>query len=214
MFLVQSSLPFRARYHHGDLRNALIDMAAAVARLHGPEAVVLRDVARQVGVSHNAGYRHFASRDELLSAVADRGLAELALAMEDGLAAVAPDPDPRVVARARLRAVGRAYVTYALTERGMFRTMWTRAGDPYAPPDPAVQGASGLGAYQLLNEVLDDLVRVGAFPASRRPYSEIAAWSAVHGLASLVIDGPLGQLPAEAIDSALDRLCDIVDAGI
>ena len=55
---------------------------------------------------------------------------------------------------------------------------------------------------------------VGALPASRRPYSEIAAWSAVHGLASLLIDGPLDQLPPAAIDSALDRLCDIIDAGL
>ena len=211
---MNSSLPVRASYHHGDLRNALIDAAVAGARLHGPEAVVLRDVARQVGVSHNAGYRHFASRDALLSAVADRGLAELALAMESALDAVTLGPDPEVVARARLRAVGHAYVTYAVAEPGMFRTVWACAGDPNAPPDPATQGATGLGAYQLLNACLDDLVRVGALPASRRPYSEIAAWAAVHGLASLVIDGPLDQLPPAAIDSALDRLCDIIDAGL
>ena len=115
---MNSSLPVRANYHHGDLRNALIDAAVAGARLHGPEAVVLRDVARQVGVSHNAGYRHFASRDELLSAVADRGLAELAVAMEAALDAVTPGPEPEVVARARLRAVGHAYVTYAVRRAG------------------------------------------------------------------------------------------------
>ncbi|MDQ2838567.1 MAG: TetR/AcrR family transcriptional regulator [Actinomycetota bacterium] len=209
-----SSPPSRARYHHGDLRNALIDAAVAGVRLNGPDAVVLRNVARQVGVSHNAGYRHFASRDDLLAAVAARGLAELAQAMEIALAAVAPGSDPAVVARGRLRAVGRAYVTYAMSESGMFRTMWAGAGDPSAPPEPEARGASGLGAYQLLNEALDDLVRVGALPASRRRYSEIAAWSAVHGLASLVIDGPLDHLPAAAIDGALDRLCDVVDAGL
>lgn len=211
---MNSSPPSRASYHHGDLRNALIDAAVAGVRLHGPDAVVLRDVARQVGVSHNAGYRHFASRDELLSAVAARGLAELAQAMEVALAAVGAGPDPQVVARARLRAIGHAYVTYAVGEPGMFRTIWAAAGNPNAPPDPEAQGASGLGAYQLLNVALDDLVRVGALPESRRTYSEIAAWSAVHGLASLVIDGPLSDLPAAEIDRALDRLCDVVDAGL
>jgi AcrR family transcriptional regulator len=210
---MDSSFSPRDRYHHGDLRNALIDAAVAGARLHGPGAVVLRDVARQVGVSHNAGYRHFASRDELLGAVAARGLAELAQAMEEALAAVPPGPEPVAVARARLRAVGRAYVSYALAEPGMFMTMWSGAGHPDTA-DLATRGAGGLDAYQLLNRALDDLVRVGGLPPSRRPYSEIAAWSAVHGLASLLIDGPLEDLPAEEVDHALDRLCDIVDAGL
>ncbi|MDQ6839296.1 MAG: TetR/AcrR family transcriptional regulator [Actinomycetota bacterium] len=211
---MHSSRPSKAAYHHGDLRHALIDAAVDGARLHGPGAVVLREVARQVGVSHNAGYRHFTSRDDLLAAVADRGLTELARSIEAGQAGVTAGPDPKINARARLRAVGRAYVTYALSQPGMFRTIWAGVRHPGAEPAPGARGASGLGAYQLLNAALDDLVNVGALPAARRGYSEIAAWSAVHGLASLIIDGPLMALTPAEIDGALDRLCDIVDAGL
>ncbi len=231
---VKNSPPDRTSYHHGDLRNALIEAAVAAARVGGPGAVVLREVARQVGVSHNAGYRHFTGRDDLLTAVAERGLAELAGAIEAGLrdpesgdpepgapGSGAPEPgglgslpDPRATARNRLRAVGRSYVTYALSEPGLFRTIWAAPLDPGDEPGPAALGPRGLGAYQLLNEALDDLVRVGVLSPARRPFSEIAAWSAVHGLATLVIDGPLGLLSPEEVDRALTRLCDIVDAGL
>src|ERR687886_1561641 len=65
------------QYHHGNLRAALIDTAVDQARTGGADAVVLRDAARRTGVSHNAAYRHFADRDDLLAEVADRGMAAL-----------------------------------------------------------------------------------------------------------------------------------------
>ncbi len=201
-------------YHHGDLRNALVGAAVAAARVGGPGAVVLRDVARQVGVSHNAGYRHFAGRDDLLAAVADQGLVELALAMEDGLAAVPADPDPRITARRRLRAVGRAYVHYALAEPGLFRCIWEAVGNPAEDPTPGAPRPGALGPYQLLTTALDDLARTGALPTSRRAYSEIAAWAGVHGLATLVIDGPLAGVAPDEVEAALERLCDVIDAGL
>ena len=205
--------PPRERYHHGDLRNALIDAAAAVARSGGPDAVVLRDVARQVGVSHNAGYRHFASRDELIGAVAERGLSELARAMEAGLATVATDGDAKQAAIERLRVVGRSYVGYALREQGMFRTMWTCLPTPGTDLEGA-GGDGGLGAYELLGRVLDELVDVGLLEPRRRPHADVVAWSAVHGLATLLIDGPLRGLPEDEVEASLLRLFDIVEHGV
>ena len=211
---VETSSPPRSRYHHGDLRNAITTASLAAARAGGPDAVVLRDIARRLGVSHNAGSRHFARRGDLMAAVADVGLAELANAIETSLAEVTPGSDPQHRARARLRAVGRAYVHYAQAEAGLFRTIWAASRDPAARPGPAARGPSGLGPYQLLSAAFDDLVEAGALPEHRRPYSELAAWSAVHGLATLVIDGPLSRVPADDIDAALTRLCDIIDAGL
>lgn len=208
------SSPGRNRYHHGNLRNALVEASLAAARTGGPSAVVLRDIARQIGVSHNAGSRHFARRDDLMAAVADRGLAELAHAVEAALSEVRPGPDPQINARTRLGAAGRGYVDFALAEPGLFRTIWAAGRDPDAEPGPAARGASGLGPYQLLNRALDDLVDVGALSHQRRPYSDIAAWSAVHGIATLVIDGPLRHLPDAELDRALNRLFDIIDRGL
>ena len=117
-------------YHHGDLRNALVEAAVAAARVNGPEAVVVRDMARQVGVSHNAAYRHFASREDLLMAVAEVGLGGLAATMRDELDVTPPRRDPAERARRRLRAIGRAYVSYAMAEPGLFRTIWAAAHYP------------------------------------------------------------------------------------
>src|SRR6478735_11439161 len=88
-------------YHHGNLRAELLRTAVELAREEGPSGVVLREVARRVGVSHNAAYRHFADREELLAEIADRGMDLLTEAMEARLAAVPAGLDD--VARAQRR---------------------------------------------------------------------------------------------------------------
>jgi AcrR family transcriptional regulator len=205
-------------YHHGDLRNALVEAAVAAARVNGPEAVVVRDMARQVGVSHNAAYRHFASREDLLTAVAEAGLGGLGATMRKELDATPRRRDPAERARQRLRAIGRAYVSYAVAEPGLFRAIWAAAQFP-SVPTTAVLSADTARAempdpYLILNAVLDELVDAGAIPASRRPYSETVAWSAVHGLSMLIISGPLAGMPSAEIDQVLNRLCDVIDAGL
>src|SRR3954470_13100066 len=121
------------RYHHGNLRAALIDTAVDQARTGGADAVVLRGAARarrrparRTGVSHNAAYRHFADRDDLLAEVSERGMAELERRMRDRLADL-PDDDHGALASARLRAVGREYVPFALAEPGLFATAFACA---------------------------------------------------------------------------------------
>src|SRR5690349_13456841 len=106
-------------YHHGNLRAALVDAAAELARTSGPEGVVLREVARRTGVSHNAAYRHFADRDALLAEVAELGMEKLEQTMRQRLAEVS-EVEPQARAAARLRATGRAYVEFALAEPGYF----------------------------------------------------------------------------------------------
>jgi AcrR family transcriptional regulator len=211
---LQRKISEKRAYHHGDLRNALVDAAVAAARERGPSAVLLRDIARQVGVSHNAGYRHFTNREDLLAAVAQRGLAELAANMQTGLDAAPKRRDPKERARQRLRAIGRAYVKFAVSEPGLFRTIWAAAAYPATTPDAGAPVPEAADPYLLLNAALDELVAAGAIPQARRAYSETVAWSAVHGLATLVIDGPLGAMPRDQLDGALNRLCDVIDAGL
>jgi AcrR family transcriptional regulator len=200
-------------YHHGDLRNAMIEAAVAAARRDGPSAVVVRDIARQVGVSHNAGYRHFSGRDDLLGAVAVVGLGELAHRMRAGLDAAPRHRDKVRQARSRLRAIGQAYIAFATSEPGLFRSVWAGTGGPpeyLADAPPAAES----DPYQLLGSVLDEMVAAGAMPAVRRPNSEIVAWAAVHGLSMLMLDGPLASLPPDELQLAIERVCDVIEAGL
>lgn len=195
-------------YHHGNLKEALVDAALATARLDGPDAVVLRAATRASGVSPNAAYRHFADRDELLGAVAGRCMVALTHLIETRLAQLSPGGDRAQLAWQRLRAAGRAYVEFALTEPGWFRTAFSApgatAGSPRPEPDP----------FSILNAVLDELVAAGALPAERRPGAEYPAWAAVHGIASLLVDGPLRELPAAARDDVVDRVVEVVAGGL
>lgn len=112
----------RASYHHGDLPNALTDAATQLAREGGPDAVVLRAAARATGVSAAAAYRHFADHGELLHAVRQRALSELADAMRRSLDSGEPLTDRGQESIRRLRALGRAYIEFALDNPGLFRT--------------------------------------------------------------------------------------------
>jgi AcrR family transcriptional regulator len=190
-------------YHHGNLRAALIDTAVEQARAGGAGAVVLRDAARRTGVSHNAAYRHFADRDELVGEVAGCGMRALEDAMRARMADIPDEGDPGVRALLRLRETGRAYVHYALAEPGLFTTAFAAKGTP-----------TRVGPYGILAEALDELVETGVLPADRRPGAELACWAAVHGFATLVLEGPLRDLPPADRERELDGLLDRVARGL
>ena len=203
----------RATYRHGDLRRALVDAGIALARHGGPNAVVLREATRRAGVVPNAAYRHFRSRDELLQAVRDAALAALAVTMENELAAVRRDDDGANYASASLRAIGAAYLRFAQTEPGLFRTAFATGPAP-GEGDRVIAGTSGLGPFELLAAALDRLVASGVLPSDRRPAAEYLAWSAVHGLAMLVLDGPLRRMTDAERESVAARLLTMVEKGI
>jgi len=197
----------RPTYRHGDLRNALIEAGLRLAAGEGPNGVVLREATRQAGVSPNAAYRHFRDRDDLLVAVSERCLAFVASEITKELAEAASPDD----VGARLDAVGRAYVRFALREPGLFRTAFSVHRDARAGRGSEAGGPGPLG---LLLQVLDDGVATGAIPAERRPGAEVAAWSAVHGLAVLLLDGPLRSVPPEAHEALIERTVPTVRDGL
>ena len=201
----------RSSYHHGDLPNALTDAATQMAREGGPDAVVLRAAARATGVSAAAAYRHFADHGDLLHAVRQRALAALAEAMRASMESSDPLPDPAQESVRRLRALGRGYINFALNDPGLFRTAFCRPDRPI----PDVQDRMRQeGPFKLVSGVLDDLVRNGVLEEHRRPGAEIAAWASVHGLATLLLDGPLAMLGAEERASAIAKVSEFVLVGI
>ena len=194
-------------YHHGNLREELVRAAVGLAREKGEAGVVLRETARLTGVSHNAAYRHFADREELLAEVARAGLADLASAMAERLA----DPGGGSAAdraRRRLREIGRAYVHFALREPGLFGVVFA----VHTPPGPD-EGPEA-NPYALLGQALDEMVEAGAMLPERRPGAETVCWSAVHGFAVLHLDGPLRDLPAAEREAELDRMLAAVERGL
>src|SRR5690242_11338462 len=142
-------------YHHGRLREALVSAGLELARSSGPEAVVLRAVSRAAGVSHNAAYRHFADHDELMRAVCERCMRELALLMEKRVGEVPSTGSAVDDAWARLTALGASYVEFATTETGWFRTAFSVPPSKHAFGPGEGVGESGLGPYELLTQRLD-----------------------------------------------------------
>lgn len=204
----------RNTYRHGNLRRALLEAGIELARHGGPDAVVLREATRRAGVVPNAAYRHFASRQALLQAVRSAALSKLAVAMEAELDAVPRATDPVDLARARLRAIGTAYLRFAQDETGLFCTAFAIPDETRGEPIPAKAGNSGLNPFQLLGAALDGLVEVGVLAAERRPGAEYLAWSAVRGLAMLFIEGPLRRLTAAERQAIGQRLLDMVEKGL
>src|SRR5262245_23650371 len=178
----------RRRRPPGAVRDGLVAAGLELARTGGPDAVVLREATRMVGVVPNAAYRHFADRDELLAAVCAAALRELADRMAAGIARVRGKHGDPAAARRRLRAVGTAYLEFAREEPGLFATA-------YALPQQHTYAASDDGTGQegsplrLLRTALDELVDAGVLAHKRRDGLEYAIWSTVHGLAVLTGQG-------------------------
>jgi AcrR family transcriptional regulator len=206
--------PARSTYRHGDLRRTLLDAGIELARGGGPDAVVLREATRRAGVVPNAAYRHFASRQDLLQAVRSAALAALAVAMETELNRLHHRDHAAEFARASLRAIGTAYLRFAQKEPGLFHTAFAVPGGPETVADPAMAGKSGLNPFQLLGVALDRMVAAGVLPGDRRSGAEYLAWSAVHGLAMLVLDGPLRRLTRVQARDIGQRLLDMVEKGL
>jgi AcrR family transcriptional regulator len=182
------------RRPRGAVRDGLVAAGLELARTGGPDAVVLREATRMVGVVPNAAYRHFADRDELLAAVCTAAMRELAARMAAGVGRVRGKYGDAAAARRRLRAIGRAYLEFAREQPGLFATAFALPQQhPYDAQDDGV-GQHSMPLDQL-RAVLDELADAGVLNRQRRAGIEYPIWSTVHGLAVLTGQGPLRDVP-------------------
>jgi AcrR family transcriptional regulator len=195
-------------YHHGDLRNALIAAAAELAAQGGPSSVSIRAAARLVGVTPTAAYRHFTGQEELLGAAKDSALEELAAAMHKELSARPQSDDPVRYALGSLSALGRGYIAFAKAQPGLFRTVFSWEG-----PVRDLNQIRENDPFGMLLESLDELVAVGYLSVERRPLAEVTAWAVVHGL-SMLLDGPLRDMPAEVREEAVVKAMLVLGHGL
>ncbi len=181
------------RYHHGELRKALLEEAAAVVESDGVAALSLRELARRLGVSHAAPAHHFIDKSALLIELARDGFERFTAALE---AAGAQGRDPLD----RLRRIGDAYVRFAIEHPGRFRVMFgPELSDAGAMPTSLAEASER--SYQVVVAALETVL--ARWPAGRRPSTDAVAftcWTIAHGAATLWLDGPLRRKapPAEA----------------
>lgn len=178
----------RPAYHHGDLAQQAHQMAMAILREQGDTAISLRALAKQLGVSAPALYRHFSDRDSLL--------AELAVTGFEALRARLLEVDQSKPRRA-LIDIGLVYVSFAQDEPNLYRLMF---GGRVLPKGahPRLDDA-GRGAFQVLEGTVARAQKVGYLKPMPLALMTAAAWSLVHGLAQLSIDGHLPSTRAEPL---------------
>lgn len=177
-----------------DTRERLIQAAIALAELEGPGSVGLREAARRAGVTHAAPYRHFADREALLVAIAERGFREL---LDHCLAAGGRGGDDPL---ARFWGLGVGYFTFAVERPGLFRVMFS----PEAARAPSLRDAEG-AVFSLCVTSIVSAQRAGKVAAGDAQIQALVAWSAMHGAAMLWLDGLVRWVGLEAAPEAIAR---------
>lgn len=186
-------------YHHGALREAIMAAAMAEARANGPQAIGVRALAKAVGVSPSAVYRHVPSIDALMAEVSQAARERLAARMIEQRDR-APTHRNRVSqAAGRFRAMGRAYIDFALIEPELFDTAFVpAAAAPTRPDEPS--------AWQVLVDGVQELVDAGALRQDAATDAALIAWSGVHGIAS--IQRRALRVNPDTDDHAIDAVLD------
>ncbi|WP_417529663.1 TetR/AcrR family transcriptional regulator [Marinobacter lipolyticus] len=178
--------PLKVSYHHGDLPQQAYQLALEILREHGDAAISLRALAKQIGVSAPALYRHFIDRESLLAELAVTGFE----ALRERLLAVDQNKPRRA-----LIDIGLVYVSFAQDEPNLYRLMF---GGRVLPKGvhPRLDTA-GKGAFQVLEDTIARAQKVGYIKPMPLALMTAAAWSLVHGLSQLTIDGHLPSAEAE-----------------
>jgi AcrR family transcriptional regulator len=205
----QSKISETHAYHHGDLRRSLIDAALAMVTEEQDWTFSLREVARRAGVSHNAPYNHFADKRDLLAAVAATGFAQLS---ERILGAITGIENPKTA----LERSSLAYVTFGVENPAHYRLMFSSALVTAQEGRPESVAAAGADTRAILAGIIRRGAAMGIFDAAlcrddELRVSVLTAWSAVHGLTMLTIDGiaDTQQLTTEEVAGKVANLvCD------
>jgi AcrR family transcriptional regulator len=196
-------------YHHGNLRSAILAAARDTLESSGVEGLSLRKVAQQTGVSPTALYSHFQDKRELLSVLATEGFDSLCERMEHEAARHASQSSEH---GSQLAGLARGYVLFAIDNRALFQLMFGREiGDLLDFPNLVKAGSR---AYSMMAESVGQAMDVSASP-DRRSIGATAAWSTVHGLTMLILDGRITAAEQGASDNGelVDLVCSMLRFG-
>jgi|SRR5579859_3487876 len=196
-------------YHHGDLRRALLVAAFELLAERGLDGLALREVARRAGVTHAAPYHHFADKAALLAALVEAGFEDLAMALR--AAGQAPGTNLE-----RFANVGVAYVRFAADHPATFRLLFRpelRSG--VEPGGQAAVGEAGQAAFGVLLDAVRACLASGEVAGDAQTLA-LSAWCLVHGLATLLLDGPLREHfdPTEQTELVARRVTAVLASGL
>jgi AcrR family transcriptional regulator len=193
--------PGARRYHHGDLKTALLAHAEMILERDGVQALTLRAAARAAGVSHAAPANHFGDLTGLLSELAAVGFDRFSAALMAAMQRAGDDPVTRS------NAMGVAYVRFARSHPGLFLLMFR--GERLDVTRPALRDAIDV-SRQALRAAGGSPGRDEALPPLQMAARAAARWSLVHGFAMLLLDGRLGSMIASLPDG--DDVDDLLQA--
>jgi AcrR family transcriptional regulator len=183
----------RQNYHHGALAAAIVERARAVLQETGPDELSLRSIARDLGVSHQAPYRHFANREALLEALAVEGFQALIESLEGALRSAGTD------VHARFMAAGMAYVDFASANPAEYELMLGRPIN-----DASLSAAAAQQAFRILVGIVEQGQAEGRYRTESARRLATGAWSMVHGIATLMNNRALGVPESERAEFVRD----------
>ncbi|MBN1825213.1 MAG: TetR/AcrR family transcriptional regulator [Candidatus Eisenbacteria bacterium] len=185
----------KKQYHHGDLRQRLLETAEKILVREGVEGLTMRHLSEKVGVSHTAPYRHFADKTLLLSSVAEKGF----LRLRNRLVEAAGDRGDGAVAR--LERISLAYVEFAVENPSFYRLMFGTEAVTHSPP-PELQAAAR-SAFEIGIMTLKECQEEGSIRAEDPHLLTSLAWATIHGLSTLLIDRQVRSMEAQGGAHAL-----------
>ncbi len=183
----------KKKYHHGDLREALLEAIRQLIERDGPDGFSIAEACRMAGVSTAAPYKHFKDRDDILRGIVMDGMARLFTAMSEAVENNAPGTNERI------EALGRAYVNFARKEPGIFRMMFSLAKANAGDEELRAAGDAANGLVErVVSEHLD--IPLDSPETKLRAY---ALWCFVHGHCFLILDGKVDPQLSPTQESAL-----------
>jgi AcrR family transcriptional regulator len=176
-------------YHHGNLRAALLAQAEQTLRQHGLDGLSLRELARQIGVSHGAPRRHFADRQALLDALAESGFGRLGAQLRAAAESAGEDYE------ARLRAIGLAYVRFAISDAALLELMFTGKEREHA----GVLHEASDRAFSIILELIEEGQANGALEPGEPERVGLLLFATMQGIAALVTVGIVAPAQVDSL---------------
>ena len=194
----------KANYHHGNLRQSLLDHALLLIKQAGVAKLSLRNLAKSVGVSQTAPYRHFADKNALLSALASQGFDQLRQFIRQRYHGHENDPQSALV------KVGMAYIEYAVEHPESYRLMFSQKAQLF---DASEMANCANDNFEILIKIIRDGQQSAQFTDCPPEQIALTCWSLVHGFASLMIDG-LVEWDAVPFDQLSEQILSLAITGI
>ncbi|MEN9564283.1 MAG: hypothetical protein RIR73_2527 [Chloroflexota bacterium] len=177
------------KYHHGDLKNALIQGGVEILAKEGVDGLSLRKVAQHAGVSHSAPYAHFPDKQSLIAAISTEGFIQLYAELEAAVSPYSKNPKKQLIEGAK------AYVRFAEKNTDTFKIMFSGVLEKEKDYPSFVEISSK--TFKLVVEVVQTCQNAGILPTAPADLMAVSVWGQVHGIVALALEGQISHTVLE-----------------